>query len=72
MIFVLSSFARLTCLWRLRGTTDVVPADASSFPLRTLTLRPSAGAVQRPVLAGLPEGEPDDAPRSTPGAGDPS
>ncbi len=54
-ILMLSSLARLVSLSLLRGTSNVIPPAGSSLPLRTLSLRPSAGAVQRPVLAGLPQ-----------------
>jgi MFS family permease len=55
VILVLSSLARLASLGLLRGTRDVIPTGALPIPLRTLSLRPSAGALQRPVLAGLSE-----------------
>ncbi len=41
----------------LRGTTDVVPPVEQPPALRTLSVRPSAGALQRPVLPALPDEE---------------
>lgn len=55
LLFSLSASARFLSLVLLRGVADVVPADSRALPLRTLGLRPSAGAVQRPILAGLPD-----------------
>lgn len=50
-LFVLSTGARLLSLFLLRKVEDVVPTNSRPPPLRTLGLRPSAGAVQRPILA---------------------
>jgi len=60
LIFVLSSLARLATVLVLRG---VEPAKTvpPGFSLRTLAVRPSVGAVQRPILAGL-SGEVPEAP----------
>jgi MFS family permease len=52
-LFLLSSIARLLSLLLLRGVRDVVPVESRTLALRTLGLRPSSGAIQRPVLAGL-------------------
>lgn len=56
LLFCVSSGARLLSLGLLRGVADVHPASATPPPLRTLGLRPSAGALQRPILAGLDAG----------------
>lgn len=57
VLFLASSAARVLALPLLRGAPDR-PAPEEAPPLRTLGVRPSAGAIQRPVLAGLePEEE---------------
>ena len=58
-VLVASAIARFVALPLLRGMPDVVPASATPIPLRTIGLRPSAGAIQRPVLAAL-DGEDDE------------
>jgi MFS family permease len=60
VILLLSSCARMSTLPLLRG----VPSEAVSsipLPLRTLAVRPSSGAFQRPILSGVPdlEAEPE-------------
>jgi len=58
VLFFASSAARTLALPLLRGAPDsAAPSEAP--PLRTLGVRPSAGAIQQPVLAALEE-EPDD------------
>jgi MFS family permease len=54
VILLLSSCARLLALPLLRG---VPSASVSSIPmpLRTLAVRPSSGAFQRPILSGVPD-----------------
>jgi hypothetical protein len=48
-LFGISALARLMILPVLRGTSFA--AVAPSVELRTLAIRPSAGAIQRPILA---------------------
>lgn len=56
-IFGISSGARLAMLLVLRGT---IPARRLlSMPLRVLAVRPSAGAIERPILAGLSGAAPE-------------
>lgn len=55
LLLVGSSVLRGASLLLLRGTSDVRPATAEPPPVRTLSLRPSSGGLQRPVLPGLPE-----------------
>jgi len=57
-LLLTSSAARFASLALLRGLPDVVPVGERAPALRTLGLRPSAGALQRPVLPALPG--PDD------------
>ena len=52
-VFLVSSGARRLALLLLRGVRDVMPA-VETPPLRELSVRPSVGAIERPVLAGLP------------------
>ncbi len=52
-LFALSTGARLTSLLLLRRVVDVTPSESRAVPLRTLSLRPSSGSIQRPVLVGL-------------------
>jgi MFS family permease len=52
-IFVVSALGRALALPLLRGVRASGLA-LEPAPLRTLAVRPSAGAVQRPILAGLP------------------
>jgi hypothetical protein len=47
---------RALALFFLRRAPDVPTPDAL-MPLRALAVRPSAGAIQRPVLAGLSDSE---------------
>ncbi|MBW2426758.1 MAG: MFS transporter [Deltaproteobacteria bacterium] len=54
-LMVVSTLARFASLATLRGTPDVVPPIEQPPALRTLTVRPSAGALQRPVLPTLPD-----------------
>jgi len=64
VIFLLSSGARVLALPLLRG----VPSEAVSsipLPLRTLAVRPSSGALQRPILSGVPDADEGDAPTGT-------
>ena len=50
-VLVISTVARAAALWLLRGVpTTAEPGPVP--PLRTLSVRPSSGAVQRPVLTG--------------------
>ena len=57
-LFAISSGARLAMLGVLRGT---VPARRLlDLRLRTLAIRPSAGAVERPILATVGETTPDE------------
>lgn len=56
LLFAASSLARALALTLLRGAPDAA-APARMPPLRTLAVRPSAGAIQRPVLPGLEEAE---------------
>ena len=51
----ISTLARCLTLPMLRGIRDVVPATETPPPLRTLSVRPSTGGIQRPVVATLPE-----------------
>jgi MFS family permease len=64
-VFLLSVGARLTSL-ALLGKVRAVPRVAEVPALRTLAVRPSLGAVQRPVLPTLsaPAGSSDEAPGS--------
>jgi MFS family permease len=56
-LMVASTVARLAALAMLRGAPNVVPHDDQPPPLRTLSVRPSSGALQRPVLPALPDGD---------------
>jgi MFS family permease len=58
VLFAASSAARAAALLLLRRAE--VPAEVHAAPLRTLAVRPSLGAVQRPVLASLDESERED------------
>ncbi len=58
LLFCVSAAARLLSLGLLRGVTDVHPRTSATPPLRTLGLRPSGGALQRPILAGLEDDDP--------------
>jgi MFS family permease len=58
VLLLLSTIARLASLAMLRGVPDVVPPVAQPPALRTLSVRPSAGALQRPVLPALPHDAP--------------
>jgi MFS family permease len=49
LLFVLSSAGRAGALWLLRGVREVSVPEAP-LELRTVAVRPNAGAVQRPVL----------------------
>jgi hypothetical protein len=60
-LFAVSSLARLASL-ALLPRVPLPAAAARPAPLRTLAVRPSVGAVERPVLPALPGGE-DDASR---------
>jgi MFS family permease len=53
-LLLVSTLARLASLAMLRGAPDVVPPVEQPPALRTLSVRPSAGALQRPVLPSLP------------------
>jgi len=59
-IMLLSSLARLAALPLLRAVPSLV-TSAIPLPLRTLAVRPSSGALQRPVVSAVPEpgAEPD-------------
>jgi MFS family permease len=61
LIFAASSLARLLALPVVRHSVAAGPEHVD-LQLRTLAVRPSAGAVQRPVLATLPEEPGDGAP----------
>lgn len=52
-LMLVSTGVRLLCLRLLRGAPDVVPPSAKPPTMRTLSLRPSAGGIQRPVLPTL-------------------
>jgi MFS family permease len=52
-LMLVSTLARLASLAMLRGTPDVVPPMEQPPSLRTLSVRPSAGGLQRPVLQTL-------------------
>jgi len=56
LLFCLSSLSRLCALLLLRRT-PATEASASGVQFRTLAVRPSAGAVERPVLPTLPPAE---------------
>lgn len=73
VVFLLSSAARLVSLVLLRGAplAETVPEGVA---LRTLAVRPSAGAVQRPILPALQAGageetQPLEGPDAAPEAG---
>jgi MFS family permease len=54
VIMLLSTFARMATLPLLRG----VPSESVSsipLPLRTLAVRPASGAIQRPIVSGVPD-----------------
>jgi MFS family permease len=69
-LLIVSALARLASLAMLRGVPDVVPPMAQPPALRTLSVRPSAGALQRPVLPALPDEAPStDRPAPAPGPG---
>jgi MFS family permease len=64
VLFAASSGLRALCLLALRRVPEL-PGAEGAMPVRTLAVRPSAGAVQRPIVAGL-DAEPspgDGAPR---------
>jgi MFS family permease len=52
-LLAISTLARFAFLPMLRGAPDVVPRSTRPPALRTLSVRPSSGAVQRPVLPAL-------------------
>ncbi len=52
-IFLVSTAARLATLPLLRRAARTLPPPLPPPPLRTLAVRPSAGALERPVLAAL-------------------
>lgn len=52
-LLLVSSAARLVSLSMLRGAPNVVPSASEPPALRVLSVRPSAGALQRPVLTAL-------------------
>jgi MFS family permease len=64
VLLLVSTFARLLSLGMLRGAPNVVPAAAQPPVLRVLSVRPSAGALQRPVLSTVPEEESEEDPSS--------
>lgn len=51
-----SAVLRALALSLLRGASDSHPESTSAPPMRTLAVRPSSGALQRPVLPGLSDG----------------
>jgi MFS family permease len=53
-LFVASALARAACVPLLRGV-PAAPFAPDVAPLRTLAVRPSLGALQRPVLPALPD-----------------
>jgi MFS family permease len=59
-LFVTSALARAACVPLLRRV-PAAPFAPQAAPLRTLAVRPSLGAVQRPVLPALPGAEEDSA-----------
>jgi MFS family permease len=52
-VFAISTAARLVTLLLLRRLRDVPVAD-QAISVRTLAVRPSAGAMQRPIVASIP------------------
>jgi len=51
-VFILSAVLRIATFGLLRGIPDVVP-QKGDVPTRTLAVRPSIGAIQRPILAAV-------------------
>jgi MFS family permease len=62
LLLVVSTLARLASLGLMRGQADVVPSSVRAPVLRTLGLRPSAGALQRPVLSAMDLDEDEEGP----------
>jgi hypothetical protein len=58
-LFVASAAGRLAALALLRGVPSVVSHHGEDVVLRTLAVRPTAGAVQRPILPTLSD-EPEE------------
>jgi len=56
LIFLLSSCARILALPLLRAVPSR-PTSSIPLPLRTLAVRPSSGALQRPIVSGIPDAE---------------
>jgi MFS family permease len=52
-LLLVSALARLVSLVMLRGAPNVVPRESQPPALRVLSVRPSSGALQRPVLPAL-------------------
>jgi MFS family permease len=61
VLMVVSTAARLVSLPLLRAAPNLLPSATRPPAMRTLTVRPSVGALQRPVLSALPGDSPDDA-----------
>jgi MFS family permease len=59
-LLLVSTAARLVSLTLLRGAPNIVPSTSEPLPLRILSVRPSVGALQRPILPGLPNGDVED------------
>lgn len=57
-LFVASSAGRLASLVLLRGVPTVAAPHGEEVVLRTLAVRPSAGAIQRPILTTFEDDEP--------------
>lgn len=56
-LLLVSTAARLVSLSLFRGAPNIVPPGSRAPALRNLSVRPSAGALQRPVLSDLPGAE---------------
>jgi MFS family permease len=63
LLLLVSTGLRLGSLVLLRGAPNVVPRSARPPALRTLSVRPSAGALQRPVLSDLGDEDAENAAR---------
>jgi MFS family permease len=56
-LFLASTASRLLTVPLLRRAEQVLPPPPRALPLRTLAVRPSADAVERPILAGIEDEE---------------
>ncbi|HEX9814569.1 MAG TPA: MFS transporter [Myxococcota bacterium] len=61
VILLLSSISRISTLSLLRGVRSQ-SISSIPMPLRTLAVRPSSGALQRPILSAVPDPENEPAP----------